>query len=50
MILFYNFYYRVDDFVVVNGKLYNVFWCIKMIQLINYFYLYYVMNGKSLNK
>lgn len=49
MILFYNFYYRADDFVDVNGKLYNVFRCIKMTQLTNYSYSYYVMNGKSPN-
>lgn len=45
----YNFYYRADDFVVVNGKLYKVFRCIKMTQLTNYSYSYYVMNGKSPN-
>nr|XP_022322382.1 uncharacterized protein LOC111123938 isoform X5 [Crassostrea virginica] len=36
--------FRADDFLTVNGKLYNVFRCIKAAQLTNFSYSYYVMN------
>lgn len=42
--------YRADDFLTLNGKLYNVFRCIKAAQLTNFSYSYYVMNGMYFKK